>query len=371
MTAFDCPRCGKPLDFVRRSQTSTWVCRSCAGHAVNVSLLRRTSEKERFRAFWGATLQSAVRGQLPCPACRREMHEVDVEDTSAVLSAGAVTLDVCRSCTLVWFDPQERGQVLGDQKKARPLPHSPPPGLRRKRTPALEQALPTTDPQRRDAGLLLVFTFFGLPVESDVQNLRVKPLVTWGLIALMIAVFLWQVGDMGRVIMTYGFIPAEAWRMGGITLVTSALLHGGWAHLLGNLYFFFTFGDNVEEVLGVKRFLLLLLGSVLAANLLHGLYAPVLTEPCVGFSGAISGVMVFYAIRFPRAGITIFFFITFLRIPVLVTLAFWLLSQVGIVGMQLAGETNISGLAHMGGAAAGLVAWMFWGRIPRPRARRA
>ncbi len=373
MTAFDCPRCTKPLDFVRRSQTSTWVCRSCAGHAVNVSVLRRTSEKSRFRAFWGATLQSQIRGHLACPGCRRHMHVVDVEDTSAVIDSGAVTLDVCRSCTLVWFDPQERAQVLGTQKTATALPTSPPPGLRKKRKPVLEHGLsspgPSPGPGKRDAGLLIVLTFFGLPVESDVQDLRVKPVVTWGLIALMLMVFLWQVGDLSRTIVTYGFIPAEAWRLGGFTLITSALMHGGWAHLLGNLYFFFTFGDNVEEVLGIKRFLLLLLAAALGGNLLHGLFAPDLTDPCVGFSGAISGVMVFYAIRFPRAGIYVFFIITFLRIPVMVTLGFWLLSQVGIVSMQLAGETNISGLAHMGGAAAGLLAWIAWGRIPRPSAK--
>jgi membrane associated rhomboid family serine protease len=117
----------------------------------------------------------------------------------------------------------------------------------------------------------------------------------------MVLTFIFTLSNLHQIVMQFGLVPAELWRDGGITLITSFFLHGDLFHLIGNAYFLLIFGDNVEDQLGRWRYALVVLLAALAGDLLHVAADPRDTVPCIGASGGISGVIVFYALKFPQA----------------------------------------------------------------------
>lgn len=149
-----------------------------------------------------------------------------------------------------------------------------------------------------------------------------------------------------------------------LTPFTSMFLHGGWGHLLGNLAFFWVFGNNVEDSMGRIRFLLFYLICGLAAAIAHILVQPASPLPTVGASGAISGVLGAYLVLYPRIRINmLFIFVIFwkvIAIPAWVVLIFWFLWQVlaGIPELTAVRPDVSSGVAvwaHIGGFVAGVV----------------
>lgn len=144
------------------------------------------------------------------------------------------------------------------------------------------------------------------------------------------------------------------------TLFTSMFMHGSWFHIIGNMWFLWVFGDNVEDIMGPFRFLLfyLLCGIVAAAaQVVTNLHSVV---PMVGASGAISGVMGAYALLYPKARVNtlIFlgFYITTLEVPALFMLGYWFLIQVvsGLPSLVQSSGAGVAFWAHIGGFIAGL-----------------
>ncbi len=156
-----------------------------------------------------------------------------------------------------------------------------------------------------------------------------------------------------------GPVPFPVW----FTLITAMFLHAGVLHLGGNLLFLWIFGDNVEEVLGHVRFLVVYLCCGLAASLAQIAAEPDSLIPTLGASGAISGVMGMYLIWFPyhRVRVLIFQFLT--EVPAAVVIVVWLGIQLwqGVGSLQLLGQSGgVAYLAHLGGAAAGIVAGLLF-----------
>lgn len=145
--------------------------------------------------------------------------------------------------------------------------------------------------------------------------------------------------------------PGTPWR----TVVTSMFLHGGWLHLLGNLWFLWVFGNNVEDAMGHRRFVAFYLICGVAAALAQVGADPDSTIPMVGASGAISGVMGAYAVLYPRVRIhtlvvlVIFFFRV--SVPAWVMLGYWFLLQLGSARVDPMG--GVAFWAHAGGFLAG------------------
>jgi rhomboid family protein len=142
---------------------------------------------------------------------------------------------------------------------------------------------------------------------------------------------------------------------------TSMFLHGGWMHLIGNMWFLWIFGDNVEDRTGHLGYLVLYLASGLAGAAGHVLFSANSAVPTVGASGAISGVMGAYLITFPRARILtlvpIIIFLTTIEIPAYIILIYWLLLQFLSGAASLgadAGQGGVAWFAHVGGFAAGI-----------------
>ena len=140
-------------------------------------------------------------------------------------------------------------------------------------------------------------------------------------------------------------------------------LHGGWMHVLGNMWFLWIFGDNIEDLLGSARYLLFYLLCGTAAAMAQFMADPGSRVPMVGASGAIAGVMGAYMVKFPHSRIHtlvfIFFFITTVELPAWLMLIYWffinLFSGVGTIGYSHASQGGgVAFLAHVGGFLAGI-----------------
>ena len=139
-----------------------------------------------------------------------------------------------------------------------------------------------------------------IPLRDNIPSSR-PPYLNYALIAITVLLFLVEMATgpyLQKFIQTYGFVPGrflkELWYGFDplpnvfMPLLTSIFLHGGWLHLIGNMWFLYIFGDNVEDILGHGRYLLLYLASGVGANLIYLLFAPYSAVPLVGASGAIA-----------------------------------------------------------------------------------
>ncbi len=216
------------------------------------------------------------------------------------------------------------------------------------------------------------------PIRDDNPQLT-TPVVTWGLIAANAAIWLLVQGlgsepSLMRSVCGLGLIPGELlqtlppgptqmceirgspfW----LTPLSSMFLHGGWLHLIGNMWFLWIFGDNVEDSMGHVRFLFFYLMCGLAAAALQVASNPDSPVPMVGASGAIGGVMGAYIVLYPRVRVHMLvvlgFYITTFAVPAVLMLGYWLLLQL-IGGFVSLGEGGgVAFWAHVGGFGAGAI----------------
>ncbi len=208
------------------------------------------------------------------------------------------------------------------------------------------------------------------------------PLVTVALIVVNTLVFLYQVSlgpRMGQMfIYQFGAIPSVVIGTESLparlvavppvfSLFTSMFLHGGWMHLIGNMWYLWIFGDNIEEAMGRFRFLLFYLVAGIVASISHVLSNVSSTIPSIGASGAISGVLGAYLLLYPRARVLtlIFlgFFIRMIYIPAGFVLGFWFVLQL-LSGSMSQGQDagGVAFWAHIGGFIAGMLLVGFFKR---------
>ena len=189
------------------------------------------------------------------------------------------------------------------------------------------------------------------------------PFVTYTIIGINSLVFIYQYlilppESLGHIISTYALTPAAP---SVITVFTSMFMHGGLMHIIFNMWFLWIFGDNIESVLGHKRYVLFYLLCGVGAALAQIQINTGSQIPMVGASGAIAGVLGAYLIRFPRATVHVLviliIFITFIRVPAMVVIGIWFLSNLtgglGTLGLEETGGT--AWFAHLGGFVSGLV----------------
>ena len=145
------------------------------------------------------------------------------------------------------------------------------------------------------------------------------------------------------------------------TMVTSMFLHGGWFHLIGNMWFLWVFGNNVEDSMGHPRFVAFYLLTGVLAALAQVLASPNSPIPMVGASGAISGIMGGYLVLYPRVRIHMLvffgFFVTTLAVPAFLMLLYWAFLQFvfGLFTMGMEERGGVAFMAHLGGFIAGAV----------------
>ncbi len=206
---------------------------------------------------------------------------------------------------------------------------------------------------------------------ADTVRARSFPIVNWLIIIANVAIFVFVESRLpprrlDQLILAYGAVPARV--VAGnptamITLVTSMFLHGGWLHLLSNMWALFIFGDNVEDRLGSLRYLAFYFICGIVAGLVQVAVAPTAQAPAIGASGAIAGVLAAYLVLFPGARvitlIPLFFILPWLiELPAIIFIGIWFLLQVfsGALALQSSAvQGGIAYWAHIGGFVCGLL----------------
>jgi membrane associated rhomboid family serine protease len=221
------------------------------------------------------------------------------------------------------------------------------------------------------------------PIRDTVRS-RSFPLVNWIIIILNALVFFLELElspeQLTTFIATFGLVPASLDVTQPLTLLpflTHMFLHGGWFHIISNMWVLFIFGDNVEDRMGSWRYLLFYLLGGLVAGGLQVFFSPGSQVPSVGASGAIAAVMGAYFLFYPKARvitlIPIFIIPWFVEIPAILYLGFWFISQLfnGFLSLSNTAGTQMGGVAwwaHVGGFAFGLAtARLLATRKPEPR----
>ena len=246
---------------------------------------------------------------------------------------------------------------------------------------------------------------------GDLQRTRITPVITYALIAINVVVYLLQFQSGDRITMAFACTPWEVTHNQDIdapilkppavvrihdprdptgrriievegkpaviphqptpipvwmTLLTAMFLHGSPMHLIGNMLYLWIVGDNVEEVLGSLRYIIVYLACGLVGSLAQIAASPDSMIPTLGASGAIAGIMGAYVIWFPHNQIRVLLFRFITVLPAVVVIGGWIILQVwlGAGSFHKMGESGgVAYLAHVGGAAAGiLVAFLFYDR---------
>ena len=231
-----------------------------------------------------------------------------------------------------------------------------------------------------------------MPVGDDNSDRRLKPFVNYLLIAVNIFVFIFFQGLGTNEKFTYAFstvpeeivtgkdivtedqiyedpVTTERFKVSGlqptplsvyITLITSMFMHGGFAHIFGNMLFLMIFGDNIENRVGHFRYLIFYLVCGIIASLAHVFVSVSMGSstliPSLGASGAISGVLGGYLLLFPKRRVRVVMFYQIMEVPAIVAIGMWFAFQL-ISGIGVLGDSQGGGVAygaHIGGFIAGL-----------------
>ncbi len=198
----------------------------------------------------------------------------------------------------------------------------------------------------------------------DVIPSRTTPVVTVSLIALNALAWFFELAlpedTLPAFLRVYGVVPAD---LRAPTLASSMFLHGSWPHVIGNMWYLWIFGDNIEDRMGHARFLVFYLLCGIVAALAHVAMSPGSMVPTIGASGAIAGVMGAYFVLFPHSRVLtlvpLIVFVEIIELPALLLLGFWFAMQIFSAGIGAITETGDSGgiafVAHVAGFAAGAV----------------
>lgn len=200
--------------------------------------------------------------------------------------------------------------------------------------------------------------FFVLPVEEGAPPKKF-PFANLFLIVLNVYVFLKTATRINfeQLVFRYGFIPAHPHLR---DILTSMFLHAGWAHLLGNMYFLYVFGDKVEDKLGRKAFLIAYFLCGFGACSLQYAIDPTSPLPMIGASGAISGICALYMVLFPWQKMRLqFFFLIFpifaLQTRAFFVVGFWFLEQYWMASITSIHLGGVAFWAHVGGFITGIL----------------
>ena len=209
---------------------------------------------------------------------------------------------------------------------------------------------------------------------KDMNPHRTTPVVNTMLILANVIVFLYEVTlphrQQDAFIMANATVPAHvtaflgghySFQLAFMPLLTSMFLHGGWAHLGGNMLFLWIFGDNVEDYFGHLGYLFFYFVCGIGSGLCHILFNPHSPLPALGASGAISGVMGAYIVLFPRARVLTLVVVFFLPIPAFIILGYWFVLQflAGISSLGMVATGGVAVWAHVGGFLLGMFITLF------------
>jgi membrane associated rhomboid family serine protease len=337
VTTRTCVRCGRPLDIVRHRDVELDHCQHCGGTFLDAGegaqLFGGVLSDEKW-LFSRIAIHSGP-SDIRCPKDDGVMFKVRVAHEEQ-----EILIEICDSCGGVWLDPGE--------------------GFKLRET-LLQAAQATRSTSKNGVSFRSFSTYLfqllsGFPLEvwNPVHRL---PRATLALIAIMTFLFALQtlLPDplAARLLNFMAMFPNQIRNGKALwTLLTNTFFHIGLLHLLGNLYFLYTFGDNVEDSIGARRFMLVYTGSAIAGSLLQALLQPTPEYPVLGASGAISGILGAYVILFRP--VKLYQVVLFLRVRLSVILYAAIWFGINLL-LMLDPETHIGVFAHAGGFLSGLI----------------
>lgn len=348
-----CPHCTFPLEAIVYHGTQLDHCRRCGGTFLDPGEAAQqfgpAAEPETWKRAPITKALGATALECPKDGARLEAFEV-------AFDGQAVTVELCPSCAGMWLDAREglalrEIVLLAGQEK--------------------DTGLADRASRHGVAGYLFQL-FSGLPVEVWNPKRR-TPWATLGLTGGLLTIFLISTTMSERDLVQWWAVPERIFNDGAWwTLVTSSFFHAGWLHLLGNLYFLYTFGDNIEDTLGAPRFLLLYAAAAVAGSLLQALTQLDPGVASLGASGAIAGLMGAYFLLFQRVRLYLVFFFVRVRVPAFWYLGFWIAINVLRAVTDAGNATGVAWMDHVGGFATGAaLGWWFRPRALVERLRRA
>ena len=227
---------------------------------------------------------------------------------------------------------------------------------------------------------------FFFPIGDDNTQRRTIPLVNYTLIAINVAVYLYQIANP-EFTLGYSVVPAEITQGRDIigqvqrglrlapspspiylTMLSSMFMHGGLLHIGGNMLYLWIFGDNVEDRMGHLKYLIFYLLCGFLASATHIFFGPNSLIPSLGASGAIAGVLGAYLVLFPRQGVRVIQFGMIMEVPAVLVIGLWgvlqFISGFGSIGSAGGG---VAYMAHVGGFVAGLLLVFLFRNPPEPR----
>lgn len=367
-----CPNCSKSLRTFNYHNIAIDLCPLCGGLWFDPKELPAYLETFRMiHEFPPLSITEATQKaqniytlaeqHKKCPRCLLPMNKFNYAYNSNVF------LDRCPSCQGIWTDRNEIAKAVRFNQ-GNPMVNKLAEGMAKEQKD-LRQQLNTLDNLSSlaiSAPFFLLLPKIILPLADDNPR-SVVPWVTLSLISLNVALFMAQVffiplEKWPALFQQFGLIPAR-FMAGeiGISIITALFLHGGLFHLLGNMFFLWLFGDNIEEEFGAIRFLLFYLACGLAASLGHIYFYQTSTTPLIGASGAISGIMGAYMVLFPKVKIKTLFFFKIIEIPAMAFFISWLgLQFFNSWVSQLTHHASIAWWAHIGGFVfGGFLAYFF------------
>ncbi|KAA3610351.1 MAG: rhomboid family intramembrane serine protease [Calditrichaeota bacterium] len=204
---------------------------------------------------------------------------------------------------------------------------------------------------------------------ADESPRRYLPIVNYFLIGLNIVVFVLQpseLPELKRFFYSFGTIPSLLLNAQDpsvyLTVFSSMFVHGGFFHLAGNILYLWIFGDNIEYILGHFRYLVFYLIVGIGAAMMQVFFLPDSTIPMVGASGAISGILGAYLVKFPRNKVSILLFLVIIirviKVPAIIALGLWFLFQLYngyFSAIQPLGGGGVAWFAHIGGFLSGFI----------------
>jgi membrane associated rhomboid family serine protease/Zn-finger nucleic acid-binding protein len=299
----ECPKCRTKLVEQPSKQGLLFICPGCNGRAMGIDALRKADIETTFlTSLWTRAHEPNTPHHRPCPHCGRPMAAVDARLTNRL-----IYLDICASCHSIWFDADEANKL---PRKPAPKPEK---QLSQKTQEVLLDAELETNriihaqkgdlPDSAFQNLLMVFGIYSLDNEDISER---PPLLAWIITALMGLSSIVLLIILNRNIGTLGFLPSLWNSFGGLTIITSLIIHVQPLQLICNIIVLLAIADSLENAIGWKKFLALFVGSHLAGLFLYWLLLPNITTPYFGANSAIAGLLAFGAFISPETRYSFF-----------------------------------------------------------------
>ncbi len=345
-----CPVCQTELHRQQLNKIQAECCVNCGGRFITLAGLRRYGAKHQYlNTLWKeAKYHNAPCGENFCPHCAVPMRKLNATGSDSA----KIELDLCISCQALWLDAGELKKIPKSPIKSaqEELPERAKEILAVHKTAKLSEQTNTSS-SSPDSFWKVLPALFGLPVEQSTSSLAKTPWITWSITVLCTVLFIITLPQLDETIRNFGFIPAKYWRSGGLTILSSSVLHASVSHLLGNMYMLLIFGDDVESFFGHLKYLFIIILSMLAAIVCHSLWTARPDIPCVGASGFISGIIGCYTVLFPSKKLSFLCKFFWVSCPAWLFTLLW--SAMQLIGTLTNPNGSVAYSAHLGG--------MFWG----------